>query len=363
MPSAIPAPAPATRLSIDGATFDSGDIELTAGPGVSWTRTAGKPALLTPTGSVADAGMPPGLFVPGLLAAADPVALLENLSKSGRSYLTALELNLGTAPTGATTGANLGVKVYGSASGSQSITLAMDGTGDNAGKHYALNAGVGASLGGVNGAQNGGYTGGAVYTRIRTTAAMTVGALALGVITGPDGGGYGKVYEITDVNGVVLAASAPYFGPIDVPVAGGVHPSLSFPVSFTSSVNLAANTEYYVGCRLVNDVWSGNPNVGPTINLCQVTGPAYTGNCVAPLSPNFAEIWVYNQTGSIPPPFSKTTYTGHTALAAGDAFALLGGSRGALIVGTVKVALVAAGVGPTTPGNDLNIRLGWQQSA
>lgn len=349
---------PSTQLSVDnGASFASGQLEIASGPGISWTRNG---EVFTATGSVADSGMPPGLFIPGNLTAANPIATFPQLNNKGQSYLTGVILNLFTAPSGATNVNNLALEVLGSSGGS--FQLPMDGTGTNGGKNYGVDLRLGSQTAGQADIDNGNTSYG-VCTSFTFGAQVTVGGLAFqNANSAADGSGIPKIYEVLDANLNVLASSAVYYGPISaqsVSTPGTATFGVSVPL--TNSVILAANTPYFFGVRSLDTSFG----IGYTNNTIALTGnfSGYGVNanvyglsgvrCFSSAPTSWAQAFADAARG-------LAGYTKWSGASVCGVLQVFGGARLALIQGITNLAIIVNGTGPTTPGADMNVGLSWQ---
>lgn len=344
----IPAPGIATQLTLDGSTYDSGKIQLVGESGVNYLRVPGNPTQYIASGQIGDALSPPGLFIPGLLVAINPLATLRQINSTGRATLEMVEANLGTAPTGASAANNFAIQVAGTSSVNPgSLTLALDGS---QGTHYVSDLRYGAANAYVSCVNGGGsLTGYAWFQFFTPTTAMVISGIAVAnyVSDTQDGSGFDHEFVITDSIGNIIATSGIVTGSL------GKEFHLDTPTQIQAS--LTQNVMYGIGLRFFQSPRTDNPaNLyalgGQTVSVAptgtRINSPTVGGNVA----------WTATTLGA---EFTQYATWANPRASNSPIWQLYGASAAVSIGGDMTVAIIQNGTGGTTAPQNVNLRLGW----
>jgi hypothetical protein len=341
VPTATPAPAAPTPLRLGAAdAYQSGDLTLQPGAALIGSRN-GKSFQLD--GDAVDALMPSGLYIPSVAAISD-LAVWANLRSSGAVRLRQLELNLTAAAAAADVTNYFGVRVRDTSG--NSVTVGMTGTGRRFSTDlYGVDVKGSLAINGSGGlGQAYGY-----WQRFRPSSDMTVSALFFASNNAEslkDGRGAAKVYEVLDSTGAtVLASSLPTTAQIS---NGGVSQTFGQAVSFQQAYTLKQNTDYWIGCRLLDatNAWQPNARFEGGATVGGTSNQGANGKMITVAGQTFAQAVDSGSGGTFAMPFG-----------------LVGTVGGLRLVGDVHVDIVSAGTGGTPTTGGVNLRANWTQSA
>ncbi len=402
MPGAIPAPVKGTALHWTGQPALVGDVELSAGQGL-YPRTdeSGNKLLLDgqtagPAQSASFALQTPAVGVIGKMT---------NPGRDGTCVITVVDVNQATAPTGTTADDHLTVRVSGQSGGSADLPIRTAFQSLDYQSPSTAAGAAGFTTDAVVAAQQANWSARGVASGFTTAADTEVlGAQMRCKVYASDNpymdaagrqesAGVLKRFELLDKNmrRIVAVDSRAGFSDLDTL-------SFLFPVKLT----LTAGEFYYAALSLpearqslVTDLTHGlyvDPRRVPGLSPCGASSFAggttpgnggslgwrqvLMGSWYAP-GTSWADLAIVDAAGArLPDPVTglRTEYSRVLTdsserlvyAGTGDGFSppaavkLLGSATGFTVSGPITVEVVNAGVGPTTPGAALNIRLSAQ---